>query len=49
MLTGTLNPTAGDAFIDGLSILRSPVEIKQKIGMLQLETRRERVRLCLGF
>lgn len=34
MLTGTLNPSAGDAFIDGLSILRSPVEIKQKIGVL---------------
>jgi ABC-2 type transport system ATP-binding protein len=34
MLTGTLNPSAGDAFIDGQSILRSPVEIKQKIGVL---------------
>jgi ABC-2 type transport system ATP-binding protein len=34
LLTGTLKPSAGDALIDGLSILRSPVEIKQKIGVL---------------
>lgn len=34
MLTGILKPSAGDATIDGASILTSPVEIKQKIGVL---------------
>jgi ABC-2 type transport system ATP-binding protein len=34
MLTGILKPSAGDALIDGLSILSSPLEIKQKIGVL---------------
>ena len=34
MLTGILQPSAGDALIDGASILSSPVEIKQKIGVL---------------
>ena len=34
MLTGILKPTAGDALVDGSSILTSPIEIKQKIGVL---------------
>lgn len=34
MLTGILKPSAGDASIDGSSIITSPVEIKQKIGVL---------------
>jgi ABC-2 type transport system ATP-binding protein len=34
MLTGILKPTAGDAFIDSLSIRKSPLEIKRKIGVL---------------
>ncbi len=34
MLTGILKPSGGDALIDGASILTSPVEIKQKIGVL---------------
>ena len=34
MLTGILKPSAGDAIIDGSSILTSPLEIKQKIGVL---------------
>ena len=34
MLTGILKPSAGDALIDGSSILSSPLEIKQKIGVL---------------
>lgn len=34
MLTGILKPSAGDALIDGSSILKSPLEIKQKIGVL---------------
>ena len=34
MLTGILKPSAGDAFVDGASILTSPTEIKQKIGVL---------------
>jgi len=34
MLTGILKPTAGDASIDGLSIRKSPLEIKRKIGVL---------------
>src|SRR5262245_42691869 len=34
MLTGILKPTSGDALIDDSSILKSPVEIKQKIGVL---------------
>lgn len=34
MLTGILKPTAGDALIDGLSILTSALEIKRKIGVL---------------
>jgi ABC-2 type transport system ATP-binding protein len=34
MLTGILKPSAGDALIDGSSIITSPLEIKQKIGVL---------------
>jgi ABC-2 type transport system ATP-binding protein len=34
MLTGILKPSAGDALLDGLSILSSPVETKRKIGVL---------------
>jgi ABC-2 type transport system ATP-binding protein len=34
MLTGILKPSAGDALIDGSSILKSPLEIKQKLGVL---------------
>ena len=34
MLTGLLRPTAGEAFISGVSILRSPVEVKKNIGVL---------------
>ena len=34
MLTGLLRPTAGEAFISGVSILRSPIEVKKKIGVL---------------
>lgn len=34
MLTGILQPSAGDALIDGSSILTSGLEIKQKIGVL---------------
>jgi len=34
MLTGILQPSSGDALIDGLSIKTSPVAIKQKIGVL---------------
>src|SRR6185369_5250754 len=34
MLTGILKPSAGDALIDGASILTSPLEIKKKIGVL---------------
>jgi len=34
MLTGILKPSAGDALIDGSSIFKSQLEIKQKIGVL---------------
>jgi len=34
MLTGLLQPTAGEAFIAGASILSSPLEVKKKIGVL---------------
>lgn len=34
MLTGLLKPSAGDALISGASILRSPLEVKKKIGVL---------------
>lgn len=34
MLTGLLRPTSGVAFISGLSILSSPLEVKKKIGVL---------------
>lgn len=34
MLTGLLAPTSGEAFIAGLSILESPLEVKKKIGVL---------------
>jgi len=34
MLTGLLQPAAGEAIISGLSILRSPFEVKRKIGVL---------------
>ena len=34
MLTGILKPSAGDALIDGLSIKTSPIEVKQRIGVL---------------
>ena len=34
MLTGLLTPTAGEAWITGLSIHTAPLEIKKKIGVL---------------
>ena len=34
MLTGILKPSAGDALIDGSWILKSPLAIKRKIGVL---------------
>lgn len=34
MLTGLLQPTAGEAIISGLSIHSSPIEVKKKIGVL---------------
>jgi ABC-2 type transport system ATP-binding protein len=34
MLTGLLQPSAGEALISGLSILTSPLEVKKKIGVL---------------
>jgi ABC-2 type transport system ATP-binding protein len=34
MLTGLLQPTAGEALISGVSILHSPLEVKKKIGVL---------------
>jgi len=34
MLTGLLTPTAGDALINGTSILDSPLEVKRMIGVL---------------
>lgn len=34
MLTGLLQPTTGEAFIEGESILKSPLAVKQKIGVL---------------
>lgn len=34
MLTGLLQPTAGDALIGGLSILAAPLEVKKRIGVL---------------
>lgn len=34
MLTGLLKPTAGEAVIAGVSILRSPLEVKKNIGVL---------------
>jgi ABC-2 type transport system ATP-binding protein len=34
MLTGLLAPTAGEAFISGISILASPLEVKKTIGVL---------------
>ena len=34
MLTGLLQPTAGEAFIGGISILDSPLEVKRNIGVL---------------
>lgn len=34
MLTGILKPSSGDALIDGLSIKTSPIEVKQRIGVL---------------
>ena len=34
MLTGILRPSAGDALIDGMSILSDAFEIKRKIGVL---------------
>ena len=34
MLTGLLQPTAGEALISGVSILESPLEVKKKIGVL---------------
>jgi ABC-2 type transport system ATP-binding protein len=34
MLTGLLRPTTGEAFISGLSILDSPLEVKKKFGVL---------------
>jgi ABC-2 type transport system ATP-binding protein len=34
MLTGLLEPTAGEAWIDGLSVQRQPVEVKRRIGVV---------------
>ncbi|HKR60592.1 MAG TPA: ABC transporter ATP-binding protein [Pyrinomonadaceae bacterium] len=34
MLTGLLRPSAGEALIGGASILSSPLEVKQRIGVL---------------
>ena len=34
MLTGILKPSAGEALIEGSSILTAPLEIKRKIGVL---------------
>ena len=34
MLTGILKPSAGDALVDGFSLKTSPIEIKQRIGVL---------------
>jgi ABC-2 type transport system ATP-binding protein len=34
MLTGLLQPTTGEAFISGASILSTPLEVKKKIGVL---------------
>jgi ABC-2 type transport system ATP-binding protein len=34
MLTGLLKPTAGDALIAGNSILSSPLQAKNQIGVL---------------
>jgi ABC-2 type transport system ATP-binding protein len=34
MLTGLLQPNTGEAFISGVSILSSPLEVKKKIGVL---------------
>jgi len=34
MLTGLLQPAAGESFISGVSILSSPLEVKKKIGVL---------------
>lgn len=34
MLTGLLQPSAGEALISGLSILNSPLEVKKRIGVL---------------
>jgi len=53
MLTGILKPSAGDALIDGSSILRAPVAVKQKIGVLPEDlalfdslTIREHLKMC---
>jgi ABC-2 type transport system ATP-binding protein len=37
MLTGLLTPSAGDALIAGTSILKSPLEVKKRIGVLPEE------------
>jgi ABC-2 type transport system ATP-binding protein len=37
MLTGLLKPTAGEALIAGVSILRQPLEVKKIIGVLPEE------------
>jgi len=34
ILTGILHPDSGDALIDGISIIKNPVEAKKKIGYL---------------
>jgi len=34
MLTGLLTPTDGEAFISGVSIRESPIEVKKRIGVL---------------
>src|SRR6267143_4969671 len=34
LLTGLLQPTAGDAFIAGTSVLSAPLEVKKRIGVL---------------
>jgi len=34
MLTGMIEPTSGEAFIDGISVTKDPLEVKRKTGLL---------------
>jgi len=38
IITGYINPTSGDVFVDDLNVLAHPVEIKKKIGYLPENT-----------